>query len=393
MKKALCILFALFLFISCSKTESTSTVTTSDTRVETASKTEEVVVASKKEPKAPAKYSYYDEYTGKNIELDTVISDNPIAVSQVATDGTISKTAFILDNKYVEAVIVTQTLTMYQNKWDSSVTDYYINCVFNFIPTKYYEDALRRTTSPTYTRKIEDKDNFKPILVTKIEIAEPDLEKEYSLAESPIEIGWMDYRIETAEGELTANYPDDCYLYIEDSKKYAEEESLRPYLYGTVKQGRNGILCYINDDQDNYFTYEGLYTVQVPRKDVPSFMSYGFLGYETKYRSAYYVTEEGYRLFDVLMKSILYDEVYQSQEYKEAISSFGKNDIGSILTSFSSVHNSFNTAIAEIEQRFEDLPLYPWDYIDPDKISQFKTDVVYQGPYSEDEYNKLYGLI
>ena len=58
MKKALCILFALFLFISCSKTESTSTVTTSDTRVETASKTEEVVVASKKEPEAPAKYSY-----------------------------------------------------------------------------------------------------------------------------------------------------------------------------------------------------------------------------------------------------------------------------------------------------------------------------------------------
>ena len=393
MKKALCILFVLFLLIGCSKTESTSTVTNSDANVETVSKTEEVVVESKKEPEAPAKYSYFDEVSGKNIELDTVISDKPIAVSQVATDGTISKTAFILDNKYVEAVIVTQTLTMYQNKWDPSVTDYYIDCVFDFIPTEYYEDALIRTTSPTYTRKIEDKDNFKPILVTKIEIAEPDLEKEYSLAESPIEIGWMDYRIETAEGELTANYSDDCYLGIRDSKKYAEEESLRPYLYGTVKQGRNGILCYINDDQDNYFTYEGLYTVQVPRKDVPSYYGYGFLGYETKYRSAYNVTEDGYRLFDALMKSILYDEVYQSQEYKEAISSLGKNDIGSILNSFSAVHNSFNTAIAEIEQRFEDLPLYPWDYIDPDKISQFKTDVVYQGPYSEDEYNKLYGLI
>ena len=105
------------------------------------------------------------------------------------------------------------------------------------------------------------------------------------------------------------------------------------------------------------------------------------------------MTEEGYRLFDALMKSILYDEVYQSQEYKEAISSLGKNDIGSILNSFSAIYNSFDSAVEEIEQRFEDLPLYPWDYIDPDKISQFKTDVVYQGPYSEDEYNKLYGLI
>ena len=73
MKKALCILFVFFLLIGCSKTESTSTVTNSDANVETVSKTEEVVVESKKEPEVPAKYSYYDEYTGKNIELDTVM--------------------------------------------------------------------------------------------------------------------------------------------------------------------------------------------------------------------------------------------------------------------------------------------------------------------------------
>lgn len=393
MKKALCIFFALILIISCSKTESTSSVTTSNTNVETLSKTEEVVVASEKEPEAPVKYSYFDEDSGKDIELDTVISDNPIAVSQVAANGIISKTAFLLDNKYVEAVIVTQELKMSQNRWDSSVTDYYIDCVFNFIPTEYYEDALIRTTSPTYSKIIEDKDNFTPILVTKIEIEDPDLKKEYSRTEVPNEVGWMDYKIETSEGELTSIYSDDCYLGIRDSKKYSEEESLRPYLYGTVKQGKNGMLCYVNDDQDNYFSYQGLYTIQVPREDVPSFMSYGFLGYETKYRSAYNVTEEGYKLFDTLMKSILYDEVYQSQEYKEAISNMGKNEIGDILNSFSASHNSFNTAIDEIEQRFEDMSLYPWEYIDPDKISQFKTDVVYQGRYYENEYNELYGLI
>lgn len=397
MKKIIVITAALCLLFGCAKGSTAETATGMETQAVTATTPAAVSAESKAEKKEPAKtstgviqkttdyskkYMYYDYDEFEYLYVDTEVPDVTYKFSDLDPySGDLHTSAFLTeDNKYIDAVVAEQSVTVSKYQWSVDYGIYYLHCYYKLVG----KDG-KEIDEGYFKKVVENPDKIRAIRSLEVKITEAvDEGKMYDRNETPYEEYYITYQL-IADGEpVVIEDKTEKTFILNYYKGYEEEENSRPYFYDTVKQTKGGQLVFLHDDRRDY--YHGTGNRFTRYYSVPVFSEW-----ISKERTdwEYEVTEKGQGLFDAILRMMLYDDVFGTEEFRDAREALSDNEIGAVLNIFYSTPG-MRRIMSELLKYFEYDNWSFLNYVDMNKISQYSYSGSLYLPATEEEYLEYY---